>query len=225
MLFHITGPSGSGKTTLGKKLANLPNTVVIDTDDIDDTNGIQIITNPEHDKLFTSEESIGGFWNLLERKNMEELSVLLEKNKGKNIIMVGMTIYPPRETDVHGYSIDVESNNLYTQLNSRTLESICSNCGELGELIKNEKNKYKADLMMLFKFKIRRSFPIIPIQIDEGIELRKKHCEEIGYKYMKQDDIVQDITKLIDIEQQEKSKKINQATQARTKAKAKTKTK
>ena len=42
--------------------------------------------------------------------------------------------------------------------------------------LEKESNKYKADLTMLFKYKIRRSFPIIPYQIDEGIKLRKKTC-------------------------------------------------
>jgi cytidylate kinase len=37
-IYHIDGPSGAGKSTLGRQLAALPNTIVIDTDDIDDTN-------------------------------------------------------------------------------------------------------------------------------------------------------------------------------------------
>jgi adenylate kinase family enzyme len=34
-IYHIDGPSGAGKSTLGRRLAALPNTIVIDTDDID----------------------------------------------------------------------------------------------------------------------------------------------------------------------------------------------
>ncbi len=35
MIIHILGKAGAGKTTLGKRLSKLPNTVVFDTDDID----------------------------------------------------------------------------------------------------------------------------------------------------------------------------------------------
>jgi adenylate kinase family enzyme len=34
-IYHIDGSSGAGKSTLGRRLAALPNTIVIDTDDID----------------------------------------------------------------------------------------------------------------------------------------------------------------------------------------------
>ena len=107
---------------------------------------MEIISNPECSKLFVSEETVGEFFNLLERKNMERLGMLLEKNKDKNIIIVGMTIYPPGETAVLGYSIAIESDNLYTQLNTRTLDTICSNSDELKNLLVEEKNKFKADL-------------------------------------------------------------------------------
>ena len=220
MLFHITGPAGSGKTTVGVKLSGLSNTVIIDTDEIDDSNAIEIIENPENSKLFSSEETVNGFWNLLEQKNTERLAVLLEKNKGKNIIIVGMNVYPPGETDVHGYSINFESDNVYAQLNTWALESICSNCSELKNLFIEEKNKYKVDLSMLFKFKLRRGFPLLPIQISQGIELIKKHSVEIGYKYLKQNEIIQDITKLI-----EQNNITSKSTQSRTKGNLKSKNK
>ena len=43
MIIHISGPSGSDKTTLGNKIAKISNTIVIDTDDIDDPNSIKIM--------------------------------------------------------------------------------------------------------------------------------------------------------------------------------------
>ena len=43
MIIHICGASGSGKTTLGVKLSKITNTIVIDTDNIDDPNGLKII--------------------------------------------------------------------------------------------------------------------------------------------------------------------------------------
>lgn len=211
MLFHITGPSGSGKTTLGKKLSSIPNTTIIDTDEIDDSNAMDIITDPKFDELFKNENSVNTFFQLLERRNMEKLGELLEKNKDSNIIIIGMTIYPPGETNVYGYSIDVSADSNFYQLNKRTLDSICSNCVELKDLLEKEKNKYKVDLIMLFKYKIRRSFPIIPYQIDEGIELRKKHADELGYKYLSQEKIVEDIINIIS-----KNKNIDENTYTET---------
>ena len=177
MLFHITGPAGSGKTTLGNKLSKIPNTIIIDTDEIDDFNAMDIITDPKFNELFKNEKTVNGFFQILEQRNLEKLDELLETNKKSNVIIVGMTIYLPVETAVQGYSIDIDDDSNYYQLNTRTLDSICSNCVDLKDLMEKETNKYKTDLTMLFKYKIRRSFPIIPYQIDEGIELRKKHAQ------------------------------------------------
>ena len=197
MLFHITGPSGSGKTTIGKKLQNISNTFVIDTDDIDDSNALEILSDPKYKHLFSNENSIDGFWKMLEQKNLDSLLELLEKNKGKNIIIVGMTIYPPGETDVHGYSIDISSDDIFYQVNKRNLGEICSNSTEINELFEKEKNKNLVDLLILFKYKVKQSFPIIPQQIVNSIEMRKKHDIEIGYKYLKQEEIIKDIEKTI----------------------------
>ena len=197
MLFHITGPAGSGKTTLGNKLSKIPNTVIIDTDEIDDANAMDIINDPQFNKLFKNENTVDEFFQILEQKNMEKLGEILKENKNSNIIIVGITIYPPGETAVQGYSIDISADSNYFQLNNRTLDSICSNCVDLKDLMEKEPNKYKIDLIMLFKYKIRRSFPIIPIQINDGIELRKKHAHEIGYKYLSQEKIVEDIINTI----------------------------
>lgn len=209
MLFHITGPSGSGKTTLGNKLSKIPNTIIIDTDEIDDTNAMDIIMDPKYKELFKNENTINGFFNILEQRNMEELGKILESNKKSNIIIVGMTVYPPKETNVIGYSIDISVDDNYYQLNKRTLDSICSNCIELKDLLETRTSKYIIDLTMLFKYKIRRSFPIIPYQIEDGIKMRKSHAQELGYKYMSQEKIVEDI---IDILEKAKNESKNKST-------------
>lgn len=193
MLFHITGPAGSGKTTLGNQLSKIPNTVIIDTDELDDSNAMDIINDAKFDELFKNESTVSGFFRLLEQRNAIKLGELLESNKDKNIIIVGMTIYPPGETAVQGYSIDISTDANYFQLNKRTLDSICSNCIELKDLMDNESSKYKIDLIILFKYKIRVQFPIIPFQVEDGIKMRKKHALELGYKYLTQEKIVEDI--------------------------------
>ena len=197
MIIHILGKPGTGKTTLGKRLSKLPNTVVIDTDDIDDSNAFEILSNSKYEYFFKNENTIGGFWKMLEQHNLDKLFEILEQNKNKHVIIVGLTIFPPQETAVIGYSIDIDSTTNYFQINKRTLNDICTNCKDLTELFEKEKNKLKLDLEILFKYKIRNEFPLIPFRIDEAIEMRKKHSEEIGYKYMKVDDIYNDISKII----------------------------
>jgi hypothetical protein len=197
MLFHICGPSRSGKTTLGKKLESISNTFVIDTDEIDEANALEILYEPKYKHFFTNDNTIDGFWKMLDQKNIDKISELIIKNKDKNIIIVGMTIYPPAETDVKRYSIDISTNDNYYEINKRSLNQICSNCTELNKLFENEKNKFIIDLIILFKYKIRQSFPIIPFQIDKEIEIRKKHDLELGYKYLKSEEIFIDIEKTI----------------------------
>lgn len=217
MLFHITGPAGSGKTTLGNKLSKIPNTVIIDTDEIDDSNAMDIILDPEYNKLFKNENTVNGFFKLLEQRNMEKLGKILESNKGSNIIIVGMTIYPPSETCVQGYSIDISTDASYYQLNKRTLDTIYSNYEELKDLFKNEKSKYKVDLVMLSKYKIKLQFPIIPFQVEDGIKMRKTLAQELGYKYLSQEKIVEDIINTLKkVKNESKTKSTNEITESET---------
>lgn len=198
MLFHISGTSGSGKTTIGKQLENIKNTVVIDTDDIDDKNALKILSDPQFTYLFENSKTINGFWNILDKKNNDTLLELLEKNKDKNIILVGMTVYPPSETGVIGYSINVSDDEIFYRTNKTELNTLCSNCKELKDLFDKEKNKYIISLKMLFEYKIRQSFPIVPSQITDNIEMRKKYDTDKGYKYLKHDEIIENIKKQIE---------------------------
>ena len=170
---------------------------IIDTDDIDDLNALEILSEPKYKHFFSNEKTIDGFWEMLEQKNTDNVLELLNKNKGKNIIIVGMTIYPPAETGVHGYSIDINSDDIFYQINKRSLNEISSKSDELNELFEKEKNKYLIDLFILFKYKIRQSFPVIPQQINNSIKMRKKHDIELGYRYLKAEEIIKDIEKTI----------------------------
>lgn len=199
MLFHITGPSGSGKTTLGHKLSkiNFPNTKIIDTDEIDDQNAMEIIENSEFKDFFTNENTMKKFWKMLDQKNIETISKLFEEYKDSNIIIVGMTIFPPEETNVQGYSIDISPDIYFHQLNKRTLKSICTNCEAIKDLLDKSENQFISDLIMLFKYKLRNGFPITPLEIGVSIEIRKKQAHDLGYKYLSQEKIVEDINKTL----------------------------
>lgn len=197
MLFHISGPANSGKTTLGKKLSQLENTIIIDMDEIDDANGVKILSDNNNDHFYSNNETIGGFFKLLEKKNIETLEELLQSNSNKNIIIIGTTLYPPPETNVQGYSIEISPEQIFHQANKRSLDNILKYSDELSKVLNEEKNILKADLVMLFEYKLRWPFPLIPVQIEGDIQRRKKFDQENGYKYAKPEDIVSSITSQI----------------------------
>lgn len=87
MLIHITGPPGSGKSHIGSKLSKLPNTVIIDTDEIFDEHGLKIL----HKYHFRNLQNEDAFYAEIKKMNDNRLKKILKdaKDKGKNIVFVG----------------------------------------------------------------------------------------------------------------------------------------
>ena len=56
--YVLAGKSGSGKTTLGKKLTSIPNTFVIDTDEIDDSNALEILSDKKYKHFFLLKQNL-----------------------------------------------------------------------------------------------------------------------------------------------------------------------
>jgi broad-specificity NMP kinase len=69
MIIHILGKPGTGKTTLGKRLSKLPNTVVIDTDDIDDPNALKLLSKYD----FENKKSINNYFAELAKLDQIDL--------------------------------------------------------------------------------------------------------------------------------------------------------
>ena len=85
MIIHILGEPDAGKTTLGKRLSKLPNTVVIDTDDIHDLNSIKIISKYS----FETKSNARLFDKEVEKKNKKDIDRIIKDNQDKTIIFVG----------------------------------------------------------------------------------------------------------------------------------------
>ena len=119
MIIHILGPSGSGKTTLGNKCSKLKNTVIIDTDDIDDPNSLKLL--PKYD--LKNKSDVKKFEKELGKLNKKKLEKIIEKEKNKNIIFVGFPFVGMNIiTDLVdiGFQIKIDASDLYRQYNERT---------------------------------------------------------------------------------------------------------
>ena len=197
-IIHILGPSGAGKTTLGMKLAKLPNTISLDTDDIDDKNGIKLlqkynIQNKKEDKLFNKER---------EQLNRKDLNKFIKDNKNKNIVFVGfdfqgMEIIPKIAT--HKFSINIDYETLFRQYQLRTLDYIKNDNHNIKKLLENDKISIDNILALLtLKYKIRHGFKCEGSQdVIEDIKRRNKKAKQKGYKVLFADEIYEQVSNVI----------------------------
>jgi len=197
MIIHISGPSGAGKTTLGNKIAKISNTIIIDTDDIDDPNSIEIIkkysfNTKKDEKIFNKE---------LEKKNKEDINKILKDNKGKNIIFVGFFHAGMRHLEKKvekGFTIKIEPSVLWRQYNLRTASSIYKNFYEIKKLLESEMNEEKIHFIFSKKFGIRNGFECDgPNDMKEHLKRMKKHAIDKGYIYETSENIYNNIVKLL----------------------------
>lgn len=209
MIIHILGHSGSGKTTLGEKLSKLKNTIVLDTDDIDDLNSIKLlnkynIENKQEDAKFNKEKS---------KLNKEKLSKFIQKNSSKNIIFVGFDFGGmeniPRLANLK-YSIKIDPDTLFRQYNLRTLNIITENAQEIELLLRNKKITIKKMVsIILYKYKIRRGFLCDNItELKDSIKKTLKRDKKRGYKVKTNDEIFKEIKEKIEKKNEKNIKKI-----------------
>jgi tRNA A37 N6-isopentenylltransferase MiaA len=214
VIYHIIGASGAGKTSLGNKLSKLDNVIVIDTDDIEDKHKIEFyndkrnyekITNlrniKNEDGTYNMEE-IDKQWHELEseikRKKIIDLQEILDENSDKHIILVGHTMDPPSGYTIKGYSIDIDADTLYKQLNLRTLKSIKENIDEITQLLNNDDIPMEIkDTLLNYKYKIRVQFPKYTYKVLEALPKRNKKAIDKGYKILSRDEIYEEIKSLI----------------------------
>jgi len=195
MILHVLGPSGSGKTTLGKRLSKLNNTIVIDTDDIDDPNSIKIIDKYKFDKK--SDEN--KFNKELAKLNKNDLEKIINKNKNKNIIIVGFLHAGMDFIKIDkGFSIKIEPEILWKQYNLRTTRYIKNNIKEIEKLLNSNMNPEKIHIIFSKKFGIRNGFDCSDINnIKQSIERNKKRAKENKYYYITSDNIYKKISDLL----------------------------
>jgi adenylate kinase family enzyme len=213
-IYHIIGASGAGKTTLGEKLSKLENTIVIDVDDIEDEHKIKFYENEENYKKILNLrrhknedgtynlEKIDKEWFEIENEITEgkksDLQKILNDNSDKHIILVGHTMDPPTEYIIKGYSIDIDADTLYKQLNLRTLKSICKNREKITKLLKNDDIPMEIkDQLLNYKYKIRVPFQKHTYNVLNALPKRIKIANNKGYKILNRDEIYEEIKSLI----------------------------
>ncbi len=197
MIIHILGPSGAGKTTLGKRLSKLPNTIVIDTDDIDDPNSIKIISKYS----FETKSNARLFDKEVEKKNKKDIDRIIKDNQDKMIIFVGFFHDGMRHIEEkvnQGFIIEIEPERLYRQYNMRTLTSLHKNYNGIMKLIQSKTHHIKIHKILSKKYGIRSGFDCAGVDdMKASIQRNKKRAKEKGYKYESSDRIYKDIQKLL----------------------------
>jgi uridine kinase len=197
MIIHIKGVSGSGKSTLGNKLQKaIKNSVVIDTDDIDDKNAVDIIGNKKYNSYFC-EKKINKFFDLRAKMNFNDVKKIIKQCEDNNkiLIFVGLSFYgkaDPINYANYKYFIDIDPEDNFRFATSRNIGDICRECKNLKSLMKKETNPYKIQMLILHKYKIRGGFRQMN-QIVNNINFFKEKAKNEKYKLMSSDDIYYDI--------------------------------
>lgn len=199
MIIHILGPSGSGKTTLAKKIEKkYKNTIIVDTDDIDDPNVLKAIkkysfVNEKQDfKKLIKEVSI---------MNKNYIDKIVKNNKDKNIIFAGFFHDGMRHIEKKvdkGYMIEITSEKLWRQYNLRTATYIYKNSNEIKKLLNSKINPEKIHIIFSKKFGIRNGFECAGV--NDFVELLKKNKKEAinkKYFYGTSDNIYKEISKIL----------------------------
>lgn len=197
MIIHILGPSGSGKTTLAKQIAKkYKNTIIVDTDDIDDPNVLKAIkkysfVNEKKDfKKLIKEVSI---------MNKNDINKIVKNNKDKNIIFAGFFhdgTYKKRVDK--GYMIEITSEKLWRQYNLRTATYIHKNFNKIKKLLNSKINPEKIHIIFSKKFGIRNGFECAGV--NDFVNLLKKNKKEAKtkkYYYGTSDKIYKEISKIL----------------------------
>lgn len=192
MIIHILGKPGSGKTTLGKRLSKLQNTVVLDTDNIDDPNSLKLLSKYD----FKNQKNINNYFAELQKLDQEDLNKFIEKNKNKNIILTGFLFGMNVNVD-KGYYIKIDDDLHYKQFNLRTLENIKNHYNLIKKLLKMDIPRKKLERYIQIKAEIRGPFVVPDFVWNDFVGNPKKEAMEIKYKYMNNDEIFENISKLL----------------------------
>ena len=197
-ILHILGASGAGKTTLGKRLSQLPNTLVIDTDDIDDPNSMTII--PKY--AFTSKKDDTKYESELTKLNKKQLDNILQTNKGKIIIFVGFFHAGMRQMETKvtkGYTIKITPEKLWRQYNLRTATYIHENYNEIKSMLNNDAMvPDKIHMILSKKFGIRDGFDCGGLDdFNKYVDKQEARAKTNKYFYGTSDEIFQDISEYL----------------------------
>lgn len=190
MIIHIGGPSGSGKTTLGRRLSKLKNTVVIDTDNIDDPNRLKIAKFMDiFNKKFDKEVA---------KLNKNDMKKILKIYNKKTIILVGF-LHDGLDVKVdEGFCIKIDVPTLFRQYNLRTLDALTKYKREITQLLNSGQPQGVIHFILFYKFGIRNGFDCSgPADIKEMLDKQVKKCKKYNYQYATSDEIYRSISMLL----------------------------
>lgn len=105
-------------------------------------------------------------------------------------MLTGLSIDIKKIPITDKYFINIDPEQLFRQLNLRTLDDIVKNYKEIRTLIKNE-NPEKIDSILLFKYKLRGKFLANYNMMTENLKNRIEKNKD--YKLMFFDEIFNDI--------------------------------
>ena len=201
MIIHIAGPSGSGKTTLGNKINKYKDFVVIDTDDIDDSNFNKLIKNNNEFKKSIFGKSNRKWREILENKNLDELNRIINKVKKQNkiLVIVGISFdfskASPTKISDKKYFIKVDDDILFRRVNLRMLDDIVKNKLKLKKLFQNEKVKM-LDIIthkLSHNFNLRGPFIETYFEAIANNKQKQKEYKNNNYKILTPDKIYKEI--------------------------------
>ena len=194
-IIHILAEPGSGKTTLGLKLKDYSNKfAIIELDDIDDPIALKMLDTPKFLKLAVSKKESDNkkFFNIKDNKGVIQINKLIKKYQKENkiVVITGLSIDIKNIEITDKYFINIDSKQLFKQLNLRTLNDIVKQNKEIQTLIENE-NPEKINHILLYKYKLRA--PFLADYNDMSRFLKNRIKKNKDYKLMSFDEIYNDI--------------------------------
>ena len=118
-IIHVAGPSASGKSSLGDRLKTIKNIIILDTDEIDDANCIKYLEKSP----FSNKKEFKLLENGVKSDNKKDIDLFLNKNKEKNIIIIGhlhLGMDHIAKKITHKFCIKITEEQLFNQLNIKS---------------------------------------------------------------------------------------------------------
>ncbi|SIP86155.1 Putative helicase [Pacmanvirus A23] len=201
ILIHVSGPSGGGKTTMMKiissKLTKIKkqNTLLVDTDEIDDRIILQLIQNPKYQKWFDNpndknKAKIGKIHSKFVREEFKKLLAT-----GKNIVLFGISLGYIHDAD-YKYTIKIDPETCYKQSMLRTLNDITQNADKIRKVLKSNLSPEVIRTYCIHKFHLRHNFISGVSSLDTWREFYKEEAKA-GYTALPFDNIIDKIIKLL----------------------------
>lgn len=195
-IIHILAEPGSGKTTLGLKLKKYSNKfAIIELDDISDPIALKMLDNPKYLKLTLSNKNsdYAKFGMIKDNNALIEINKLIKKyqKEDKIVIITGLSIDIKKLPITDKYYINIDSKQLFKQLNLRTLHDIVKYRKEIEHLIETE-NPEKIQQILSYKYKLRAPFVAAYGDVDRFLKDNIKQNKK-KYKLMSFNDIYNDI--------------------------------